>query len=98
MDAELRAAIEATIVRWAKIATAEVPWDEWRATDCALCGLARLRGCTRTLRVVPCTVCPANGVYGRCDALWWELDWGTDSERAWAVHDFAVSLLYQEEE
>ena len=95
VDAELRAAIEATIVRWAKIATAKNPQREHRHSgECPLC---------IAMNSTDCEYCPA---YDEKEV--WDEDVGCDWPwsavnipprlAAWAVHDFAVSLLYQEEE
>jgi hypothetical protein len=96
MDAKLRAAIEATIKRWAKIATAEDPEEEYCNAECALCEHARRR----------CLDCPAAAVGDKSCDYPWDRRWVHSSrsrrtfERlaAWAVHDFAVSLLYQRED
>jgi hypothetical protein len=87
MDAKMRAAIEATIKRWAKIATAKDPEEEYYKAECALCEAA----------AHDCYGCPASVVGDTsCD-----YPWTYNIPRrlaAWAVHDFAVSLLYQRED
>ena len=100
MDAELRDAIEETIERWARIATAEDPTLEYHRTHCELCKLmarrARKRRCNQFSGA--CPNCPAD-IYGDgllCDFPW-QVDGTGTREEAWAVHDFAVSLFYQDE-
>jgi hypothetical protein len=89
MDAKTRAAIEATIERWAKIATAEDPEDEYNISACPLCRHMDHE----------CVDCPAWGVGSKnCDYPWNYYPIPRLSLAAWAVHDFAVSLLYQREE
>ena len=90
MTKNVRAAIEATIVRWAKIATAKDPQQECSDTHCPLCEVMGYN----------CEACPAyNGKGFGNSCIWpWLAVNVPPRFAAWAVHDYAVSLLYQRED
>lgn len=98
MGPKVRRAIEATILRWAEIAAAEDPRTVYLGTKCALCRIYQNRDCRD---------CPAGEFgFGCCHAF---SEWGDTYHprgpavaalrlAACYVHDYAVSLLHQEED